>query len=66
MRRKSTLINTMNSELKNFYDNKIMVFKKHLPQGAYPTSIKQVYTIKRDKKDNIKKYKARLVVIGFT
>jgi len=40
MRRKSTLINTMNSELKNFYDNKIMVFKKHLPQGAYPTSIK--------------------------
>jgi len=59
----------MNIELKIFYDNKIIVFKKCLPQGANPTPTKWVYIIKgnkKKKKDNIEKYKTRLVAKGFT
>jgi len=56
----------MNEELKNLYDNKIMIFKKQLPKGTYPTSTKWIYTIKRDGNGNIKKYKARIVARGFS
>ena len=56
----------MNEELKNLYDNKIMIFKKQLPKGTYPTSTKWIYTIKRDGNGNIKKYKAWIVARGFS
>jgi len=49
----------MNIELKIFYDNKIIVFKKCLPQGANPTPTKWVYIIKGNKKKKKRKQKKK-------
>ena len=59
-------ISAMKSEIKNFYDNDVMTFLKHLPRGAKPTSVKWVYSIKKDENGNLVKFKARLVARGFT
>ena len=63
---KNEWIKAMNDEIQNFYDNKVMTYVKHLPRGIKPTSIKWVYTIKKDGNGNFSKFKARLVARGFT
>jgi len=44
---KNHLIEAINVELHNLYDNKIMVFKKKIPKGVNPTTTKWVSTLKR-------------------
>ena len=52
-------------ELNNLYNNKIMSFVRHVPKGTNIISTKWVFSIKRDKNNNIIKFKARLVARGF-
>ena len=50
---KNYWIEVMNAKLKNFYDNKIMVFKKKIPKRINPTTKKWTYALKRDGNGNI-------------
>jgi len=53
---KGQWIETMNSELQNFCDNKTMTFVKKLPNSIKPSTTKWVCTIKKDENGNILKH----------
>ena len=52
-------------ELRSFALNHVMSKKPSLPSNAKSLPLKWVYTVKKDLKGNIVRYKARLVVQGF-
>eukprot|EP00833_Pecoramyces_ruminatium_P005698 jgi/Orpsp1_1/1179730/evm.model.c7180000070562.1 len=58
-------IKTINTELENMYKNKVMIFIKELPPNINVISTKWVFTVKRNSKNEIIIYKARLVARGF-
>ena len=51
-------------ELKNLYDNHVMTFVKTIPKNANLISTQWVFAIKRNKFNEIIKFKARLVARG--
>lgn len=58
-------IEAMNEEYKSMQDNKVWELVS-LPVGAKPVGCKWIFKTKRDSNGNVKRYKARLVVKGFT
>ena len=52
-------------DLRSFALNNVMTKNPRIPANARALPLKQIYSIKRDLKGNIVRYKARLVVQGF-
>jgi len=61
---KDNWLEAINDELKNLYDNNIMSLVFELPYNKKPIRTKCVFTIKRDRNNNIIKFKARIVAKG--
>jgi len=59
------LIDAMKKELKSMYENHIWDIVK-LPEGSERVRCKWVFKTKRDSIGNIERYKAKLVVKGYT
>ena len=58
-------IDAMNDEIKSMRDSDVwdlILF----PEGSKPISFKWIFKTKRDSKGNLERYKAHLVVKGFT
>jgi len=51
----------MDDELCNFYDNKIMIFVKHVPKGKRILPLIWIYTNKINSAGVVIKHKARIV-----
>ena len=58
-------IDPMNEGYKSVQDNQVWDLIS-LPEGKNPISCKWIFKNKRDSEANVEKYKARLVVKGFT
>ena len=58
-------IDAMNEEMKSMHDNDVWDLVQ-LFEGLKPIGCKWIFKIKRDSKDNTKRYKTRLVAKGFT
>jgi len=63
---KEKWIEAIKEELNNLYRNKTMIFIRHIPNNKSVITTKWVFATKRDKNNNISKYKACLVARGFT
>ena len=55
----------MEDEMRSMSSNDVWDLEK-IPKGAKTVDCKWVYKIKYDSNENVEKYKARLVVKGFT
>ena len=58
-------IDAMNEEYKYMQDSQVWDFVL-LPKGKKPIGCKWIFKIKRDSEGNVERYKAHLVVKGFT
>jgi len=58
-------IDAMNEEYKSMQDNQVWDLVL-LPEGKKPIGCKWIFKTKRDSKDNVERYKARLIAKGFT
>ena len=58
-------IDAMNEEMKSMKDNDVWDIIS-LSEGAKLIGCKWIFKTKRDSKDNVERYKARLVTKGFT
>jgi Reverse transcriptase (RNA-dependent DNA polymerase) len=62
---KEKWIEAEEDELRSFALNHVMSKKPSIPSNAKALPMKWIYTVKRDLKGNIVRYKARLIVQGF-